>query len=108
MRPHRSISQLTDSSAWYDDCGFGMSRESSGVALDSVVLRASGRRAVADLREQPGPRLRQHADGLLDVRRRDLDVEVVRERLGDQRVEHRVAELLPPLVFAVSAASFAS
>jgi hypothetical protein len=37
MRPQRSISQLTDSSASYEDCGFGMRRESSGVALASVV-----------------------------------------------------------------------
>ena len=34
---------------------------------------------------------------VLDVGGGDLDVEVVRERLRDERVEHRVVELLPPL-----------
>ncbi len=41
--------------------------------------------------------MRQHAGRLLDVGGRDLDVEIVRERLGNQVVEHGVAELLPPL-----------
>src|SRR5207253_6175747 len=53
--------------------------------------------AVTDLRKQCGARLCEQSRRLQDIRSGDLDVAVVRERFGNQRVEHRIVVLLPPL-----------
>ena len=51
---------------------------------------------VVDLRVERRARLGENARGLLDVGSGDLDVVVVGQRVGDQIVEHGIAELLPP------------
>ena len=53
--------------------------------------------AVADLWKQRCAGLHQHARGLFDVGGGDFHCPVIGQRLGDQRVEHRVVELLPPI-----------
>ncbi len=76
----------------------GIGDQSRDLRRESGLRRAGARgaRVVADLRKELRARLREHRGRLLEIGDGDLHVVVVRERLGDERVEHRVAERLPP------------
>ncbi len=52
--------------------------------------------ARAHLRKEPGAGRAEHASGFLHARGGDANVLVLRERRGDELVQHRVVELLPP------------
>ena len=57
---------------------------------------AGSRPAVAHLRIETRPRGHEEPLGLGNVGGGDLHVLVVGQRVGDELVEHRVVELLPP------------
>jgi len=52
---------------------------------------------VLKLRKKRRPGLHKHRRRLFNVCDCDLDVLVLCESLGDQRIEHRILELIPPL-----------
>ena len=98
MRPHRSISQLALSSAWYDDCGLAMSRASSGVAPSSVVRARPAAAAVADLRETVAERVCVSTPAACStLAAATLMLRLCASASAIELVEHGVAELLPPL-----------
>ncbi len=82
-----------------DDAVAGLCARSGRLVRQKIrrELLARAARVVSDLRIKRGLRFGEYRCGLLHVGCRLLHTLVVRKRFGDQLVEHRIAELLPPL-----------